>query len=385
MGIRRVARTIQTAFVETTLRCDQACSFCGSRAGRHVPYEELSSDELRDIFAQLVRLGAESITLIGGETYLREDWLDIIGAVHTLGVECTLITAGGAVDERVAQRAREAGLDRVAVSLDGPADIHDKLRGTAGSYDRAHRAIEAFRRAGVPVGCNTQLNASNWRELPVLADVLLGKGLYGWQLQLMIPMGRASTAKSLWIQPYDLLEMIPLVASVIDYCDAKGLRVNAACNLGYFGPHEHSLRKFTSEQGYTRGCGAGVSMISIDSAGNMAGCAALDARETCGGNVRIQSIVDCWEGAEELRLGLVRNPTWGYCAGCYYASMCRGGCSATAIAVTGRRGNNPYCHHRALELASHGLRERLVAHDAAPEGRRGYVRFDVVVEPLPTA
>jgi hypothetical protein len=50
--------------------------------------------------------------------------------------------------------------------------------------------------------------------------------------------------------------------------------------------------------------------------------------------------------------------------------------------VTGRQGNNPYCHHRALELASRGLRERLVPQDFVPVGRRGYGRFGIEVEPI---
>ena len=51
---------------------------------------------------------------------------------------------------------------------------------------------------------------------------------------------------------------------------------------------------------------------------------------------------------------------WGYCHGCYYAETCLAGCTWTAHALMGRAGNNPMCHHRALDFASKGLRERLV-------------------------
>jgi radical SAM protein with 4Fe4S-binding SPASM domain len=381
VGIRRRKWNLRVAAVETTLRCDQACSFCGSRASRNAR-EELSTEELLDVFKQVVALGAETIELTGGETYLRDDWLTLVAGARAVGAECTLITAGGAIDDALARRARDAGLSRVGVSLDGPAEIHDSLRGNRGSFDRGRKAMDAFRKAGIPVGCSTQLNAKNWRELPRLADVLLGECLYAWQIQLMIPMGRASEAKSLWLQPFDMLELIPLVASVIERCASAGLRVNSACNLGYFGPHEQTLRKFTSNLTHTRGCAAGVVMISIDSAGNIAGCSALDASQSCGGNVRSHSIRERWETAPELRIGFARSPAWGYCATCYYASVCRGGCSATSIAMTGRQGNNPYCHHRALELASRGLRERLVPLDFVSVGRRGYGRFRVDVEPI---
>ena len=71
---------------------------------------------------------------------------------------------------------------------------------------------------------------------------------------------------------------------------------------------------------------------------------------------------------------------WGFCAGCYYASVCRGGCSWTAHTLLGRRGNMPYCYHRAETLAAQGLRERIVPVEAAPGRPFDFGRFEVVVE-----
>ncbi len=218
-----------------------------------------------------------------------------------------------------------------------------------------------------------------------MAEVLLGAGLYGWQVQLMIPMGRACEVESLLLQPYEFLELIPLVASVIEVCAARGLKVAPADNLGYFGPHEHWLRKYTSERGHSVGCAAGVSLLGVDAAGNVTGCSALDASKISAGNVRTHKLEQLWDTAPELRMGLSRSHVWGFCASCYYAGVCRGGCSATAIALTGRRGNNPYCHHRALEWARQGLGERLVRRNEVHEGRRGHALFDIEVGPLPSA
>ncbi len=51
-------------------------------------------------------------------------------AIRALGVESAIVTAGYGIDESVAKQAADAGLSRVAVSIDGPADIHDSLRRT---------------------------------------------------------------------------------------------------------------------------------------------------------------------------------------------------------------------------------------------------------------
>ena len=57
---------------------------------------------------------------------------------------------------------------------------------------------------------------------------------------------------------------------------------------------------------------------------------------------------------------------WGFCASCYYADVCLGGCVWTAHTLLGKPGNMPWCHHRAIELKARGRRERLVAVGAAP-------------------
>lgn len=60
-----------------------------------------------------------------------------------------------------------------------------------------------------------------------------------------------------------------------------------------------------------------------------------------------------------------------------------GGCTWTAEAATGVQGNNPYCHHRALELAREGRRERLVLRTLAKGDPFDLGTFEIVLEELP--
>jgi hypothetical protein len=59
-----------------------------------------------------------------------------------------------------------------------------------------------------------------------------------------------------------------------------------------------------------------------------------------------------------------------------------GGCSFTAHSISGRPGNNPYCHYRARTLAKQGHRERLVPAAAAQGLPFDHGTFEIVVEPL---
>jgi radical SAM protein with 4Fe4S-binding SPASM domain len=256
------------------------------------------------------------------------------------------------------------------------------LRRIPGSFRQAFRALQFLREAGIEVGCNTQVSRRNWRDLRPLSDLLVKEQLYGWQIQLMIPMGRAAEIVELWLQPFDLLDVIPAVAEVIEHAAGFGLRVFAGDNVGYFGPHEAVLRRYTSRDRHSLGCAAGLVAIGIAPNGDVKGCSALDGERFRAGNVRTHDLENLWDNAEELHINCESAPSelWGYCAECYYREVCRAGCPATSTALFGKPGNNPYCHHRALEHAARGERERLVQVGSHQTGLRGGAICEIRVE-----
>ena len=369
-------RTWRPAYAvwEITLRCDLACRHCSSRAGSPRG-DELSSAEALDVVAQMADLGVGEVTLIGGEAYLRGDWLDIVRAVRARGMRCTMVTGGRGFTADRAAAARDAGLQAVSVSVDGLAGTHDALRGVRGSLDAALRAIAAARAAGIRTTANTQVGRSNARDVPALFERLVDAGIAGWQVQLTVPMGRAADEPELLLEPYQMLEIMPMLARLKARADEAGVLFWPGNNIGYFGPYEAVLRDALPDC-HRGSCGAGRTLIGIESNGNVKGCPSLPSDVYVGGNVRNHRLVDIWERAPGLRFTRQRSvdDLWGRCRTCYYAADCLGGCSWTAHSVTGRAGNNPYCHHRALALLREGKRERIVR-TAAPPGRS----FDLAV------
>ena len=89
-----VHRVPVTIVWETTLACDLACQHCGSRAGRR-RRDELTTAEALDLVEQIAELGARDVGLIGGEAYLRKDWLQIVAAVRAAGMPAICRPAGG--------------------------------------------------------------------------------------------------------------------------------------------------------------------------------------------------------------------------------------------------------------------------------------------------
>jgi len=176
---------------EITMKCDQPCQHCGSRAGA-ARVKELTTEESFAIAESLQRLGTREVTLIGGEAYLRPDVYDIVRKLVSLDIRVTMQTGGRAFTAERARLFKEAGLSGLGVSIDGPAVIHDKLRGNVGSYAAAMQALENARAVGLTLSVNSQVNRLNWMMLREFAQTIREKGVEAWQVQLTGPMGRAA-------------------------------------------------------------------------------------------------------------------------------------------------------------------------------------------------
>jgi radical SAM protein with 4Fe4S-binding SPASM domain len=365
---------------ELTLRCDLACRHCGSRAGAARP-DELSLEEALDLVRQLADLGVREVTLIGGEAYLHPGWTEVIAAIRAAGMDSTMVTGGRGFDLERAGAAARAGLMSLGVSIDGNAEAHDRQRGLAGAHAAACAALRAAREAGLQVSVNSQINRLSMPHLREIAHLLIEVGAHGWQVQLTVPMGRAADEPDLVLQPFELLELFPLLAELKLELAASDVRLLTGNNVGYFGPYDHILR-----QGFPCGhstlCSAGRHVIGIEANGDIKGCPSLPTSDWVGGNIRERSLLEIWERTEPLRFNRDRrtDQLWGYCATCYYADECHGGCTWMATSLFGRPGNNPYCHHRALELAREGRRERVQCVREAPGTPFDHALFEIVLE-----
>ncbi len=373
---------------ELTLKCDLSCRHCGSRAGKPRA-AELTTSECLDVVRQLADMGAKEVSLIGGEAYLREDWDVVAAAIADAGMRCTMVSGGRSWDVERAERAVAAGVTSVSMSIDGLARAHDEQRGLVGSFSAAVASMRTLRAAGLEVTANSQLNKKSVPDLDAMLDLFADLGVTGWQIAMTVPMGRAADRPDWLLQPEDLLVLFPKLAALAERARENGIRVFPGNNVGYFGPHEHDLRGVTyagSGMEHYEGCTAGVTVLGIEADGAIKGCPSLPTGPYTGGNVRARTIRAIWDEAKELSFArdarAMRSELWGFCGGCYYADVCRGGCSWTAHVFFGRRGNNPYCHHRALEHARRGLRERLVPISRAPGVPFDHGRFEIMVEPI---
>ncbi len=367
---------------ELTLKCDQRCFHCGSRAGDARP-EEITLEKALHVVEQLKELGTRDVVLIGGEAYLFKGFLEIIRALAGAGITVSMVTGGRDVSYPMARGMKESGLSLASVSIDGLESSHDLIRGNRGSYQRALQSLDRIREAGITPASNININRVNRDDLEDLFEILRARGIRSWQVQITTPLGRAADRPDMMLQPYDLINLLPRIAALKSKCFDAGITLMPGNNLGYFGPEETALRSLTKEGvDHFMGCNAGKYLMGIESDGSVKGCPSLQTDSYVGGNLKTESIAEIWTSSKELATFRNRSvdDLWGYCKECIFAETCKGGCSFTAHALFGRPGNNPYCHFRARMFARAGKRERLVLKSSAP-GKPFYNGlYDIIVE-----
>lgn len=160
--------------LRVTNLCNLRCKMCGQwgdtgiyRAGADagVSDGERERNRIRELIglsrqmalADYVRLLDELapsqpiISLFGGEPLLYPDILPLIREIKGRGLTCSIITNGWRLEE-MARDLVEVGIDSIMVSIDGTPGVHDRIRGQAGSFERAAAGVKAVARVRAELG-----------------------------------------------------------------------------------------------------------------------------------------------------------------------------------------------------------------------------------------
>jgi radical SAM protein with 4Fe4S-binding SPASM domain len=135
-----------------TYRCNLRCKMCGQwglKGSSHAyPQEQLLKQlSVNDIGKLLDDVASfrPAITLFGGEPLIYTDLPEVIRMIKARGMRCNVIT-NGVLLEKKAEAIMDAGIDEIIFSLDGPRDIHDEIRGTEHTFDRAMAGFQKIAR-----------------------------------------------------------------------------------------------------------------------------------------------------------------------------------------------------------------------------------------------
>lgn len=220
-------RLIEYLRLSVTDRCNCRCTYCMPAGGVPMLRHEdiLSFEELAEIVAAAAELGVRKVRLTGGEPLVRRGLPDLVRMLRAVpGVEELAMTTNATLLAPVAGRLREAGLDRLNVSLDTlDAGLYRTLT-RGGSLEDALAGLAAARDAGFS---HTKLNCVlmggvNDGDVPRLAALAKDEPVDVRFIELM-PMGPcAGWPKARFVPAESVLKAVP---------DARPLRRDGVAEL----------------------------------------------------------------------------------------------------------------------------------------------------------
>lgn len=190
------AREITYLRLSVTDLCDLRCRYCMPPEGvPKRPHSEICSvEELVEIVRQAAALGVRKVRLTGGEPLVRRGILDICRGIAALdGVEELCLTTNGTALSRLAAPLREAGVDRLNVSLDTLRPDRFAYMTRVGRLEDVLSGLEAAKAAGFT---GTKLNVVlmkgfNEDEIPDFVDLTRREPLEVRFIELM-PIGQGT-------------------------------------------------------------------------------------------------------------------------------------------------------------------------------------------------
>ena len=305
-------------FLELTLRCNERCLHCGSNCG-DARCPEVSSADLERLLQKVSRdfSPLPMLAITGGEPLLRKDFERIVSAAHDLGFAWGMTTNATLIDANMARLLRRTGMGTVSVSVDGPPEVHDRIRGRAGAYDQAMRGIQAMIDEGgfKAIQITSVINHQNIGLLDQMFDLFADLDIDSWRIVAMEPIGRALTHPELLLTAQDHIRLLDFIR---EKREAQFPVTYGCCH--YLGlAYEREVRDWFFQ------CHAGKTIASIMTNGDIGTCLNIPrSAQTIQGNIYRDDFTKIWNEGFQLFRGSLAEKN-ADCAACPHKKYCDGG------------------------------------------------------------
>jgi radical SAM protein with 4Fe4S-binding SPASM domain len=315
---------------EVTRACALACVHCRAEAIPLRHPHELTTEEGKRLIDRVAgfRPRPPLFVLTGGDPMRRRDIAELVRHGVGRGLSVGLTPSGTAAVTRTRlEEVRDAGLARLAVSLDGSdARSHDAYRGVRGSHRYTMRIVDDARELGLPLQVNTTVSCETVADLPAIAEVVERTGAVLWALFFLIPIGRAQPKQALSAAE---IEAVLEWAAELQERVSFGIKTTEA-------PHYHRVLAGRSPAGRAAGRAGravtdGNGFLFIDHLGTICPSGFLPLTA---GNVRTDDLVEVYREHPLFRSLRDTERLRGRCGRCEFRARC-GGSRARAFAATG--------------------------------------------------
>jgi heme b synthase len=346
-------------FWELTTGCNLKCIHCRASASAAISPDDLNYAESCRIIDQLAAYAPLILVLSGGEPLMRPDVFELAKRAGSNNIRVALATNGTMVDGAMAERIKDAGIQRVAISLDGAnSRTHDEFRGEAGAFDAAIQGLKHLKEIGISTQINTTVSRHNAGELPEILDLALSLGTAAFHLFLLVPVGCGLTIAE--EQSIKGEESERILNWFYDRSLDSNIELKATCAPHYYRivRQRRAEARRAGEQlaelpshgmnAMTRGCLAGSGVCFISHRGEVYPCGYLPV---AAGDLRRQEFKSVWESSPVFASLRDTGNLEGKCGVCEFKQVCMG-CRARSYGMTGNYlGEEPFCVYEPRQLA----------------------------------
>jgi radical SAM protein len=335
------------AIWETTQACDLACVHCRACAQPARSSDELTTQEAKRLIDEIAEMAVPVFVLTGGDPLKRPDIFEIVRYAADRKVRISLTPSATPLLTREAiVKLHQAGLARLAVSLDGPtAEIHDAFRRVPGSFQWTMDAVRWAREIGLPVQINTTITRHNFHQIHDVIALLATLDIALWSVFFLVPTGRGQDIGLLSAEEFEQVFAILHQTAQRALFDIKSTeaqhyrryllqrRTEARRQHALPGEKLPQLMPSMTDDGIGRAMGIndGKGFVFISHRGEVfpSGFLPLSA-----GNIRQQSLSKIYRESPLFRALRDSKNLKGKCGDCEYREVC-GGSRARAFAVSG--------------------------------------------------
>lgn len=339
---------------EVTRACALACVHCRADAIARRDPNELTTEEGKRLVDQVRAFGTPPplLVLTGGDPMWRKDLAELVRHATDRGLTVALTPSGTPAPTRARlEELKDAGLSRVAVSLDGPdPETHDAFRRVRGSYGWTMGIIERAADLGLALQVNTTVSRSTLPRLREMAECVRQLPLTMWAVFFLVQTGRGASLDQISAEEceqvldflYDYSLSAPFGVKTTEaphYRRVVATRDRAAscdrqAEAARLGPRQ--LRA-------TRAVNDGNGFVFVDHVGNICPSGFLPMPR---GNVRDSHLVSVYR--DDALFRRLRDPgaLEDHCGRCEWRAEC-GGSRSRAFAATGNPfAGDPLCAYR---------------------------------------
>ncbi|HUS59114.1 MAG TPA: radical SAM protein [Planctomycetota bacterium] len=202
-----------TANLAITHGCQAKCVHCSADLFKDDNKSELTTEELKRVIDQSLELGCNIVIFTGGDPFCRKDLLELVSYVDKDKANMMMFTNGlGLTQSRVRELA-DAGPATINISIDHvDPEIHNKLRGVPGLYQKALEGAARAREAGILVGVSTYATGERLRDgsLERLLQMAQKEGFNEVTVFDCIPSGKFLKQTDLILKPAERKEVVAL-------------------------------------------------------------------------------------------------------------------------------------------------------------------------------